>query len=198
MQTPGERTDLMDVQKSMGRFGGNSETFMRIMRSFVESVRSLLDVIKGVTQDNIANYAITVHGLKGASRSICADTVGDMAEALEKAAKAGDFDFIRARNPELIETVDELIAYINDIVDKMSANNLRAKKDKPDDKALAALVAACKRYNMDAVDAAMEEIERFEYKSGGELTDWLRTNVDNMNFKLIIEKLSYLNGTVEE
>ena len=198
MQTPGERTDLMDVQKSMARFGGDSETFMRIMRSFVESVRSLLDVIKGVTPDNIANYAITVHGLKGSSRSICADTVGDMAEALEKAAKTGDFDFIRARNPELIETVDELIAYINDIVDKMSANNSRAKKDMPDRGALASLVAACKKYNMDGVDAAMEEIESFEYESGGELAGWLRTNVDNMNFRLIIEKLSYLNGTVEE
>jgi len=48
------------------------------------------------------------------------------------------------------------------------------------------------------VDAAMEEIESFEYESGGELAAWLRTNVDNMNFKLIIEKLSYSNGIMEE
>jgi len=178
MQTPGERTDLLDVQKSMARFGGSSETFMRIMRSFVESARSLLGAMKEVTQDNIANYAIAVHGLKGSSRSICADMVGDLAEALEKAAKTGDFDFVRANNPNLVEAVNELIAYINDIIDKMSANNSRAKKDKPDDKTLAALVDACKKYNMDAVDAAMEEIESFEYESGGELVAWLRTNVD--------------------
>jgi HPt (histidine-containing phosphotransfer) domain-containing protein len=197
IKTPVERIDLMDVQKSMERFGGNEEIFLRIMRSFVNSTYSLLSVINNASKDNMAQYAIAVHGLKGASRSICAYKVGDLAEALEKAAKTEDFDFIRDHNPGLLAIVDELIAYINEIIDKISSKNSKNGKDTPDIKTLSALLAACKNYDMDGVDAAMADLESFEYKSGSELIAWLRTNVDLMNLKQIEEKLSNLDGVVE-
>jgi len=192
MQTTSVKTDLLDVERSLERFGNNREAFMLIMRSFVSSTCSLLPLVKEVTQDSMAEYAITVHGIKGSSRSICADRVGDMAEALEKAAKTGDFDFIRDHNPDFIKTVDELIAYIDALIDDMSLTNLKPVKEKPDMETLSALLAACKNYDMDGVDTAMEKMESFEYKSGSELAAWLRTNVDHMNLKQIEEKLSAL------
>ena len=192
IQATGEKTDLLDVQRSMERFGNDKEAFIQIMRSFTASNRSLLPIVKDATEDNMAKYAITVHGIKGSSRSVCADKVGDMAEALEKAAKSGDFDFIRANNPDFVKTVEELIKYIDDLTDNMSSANSKPVKEKPDMETLSALLAACKSYDMDGVDAAMEKMESFEYKSGGELAAWLRTNVDHMNFKEIEEKLSAL------
>ena len=192
MQTTGEKTDLLDVQKSLERFGRDKEAFMLIMRSFVASTSSILPIVMEVTKDSMAEYAITVHGIKGSSRSICADRVGDMAEELEKAAKTGDFNFIYDQNPDFIKTVNELIIYIDDLVDNMSSTNLKQIKEKPDKETLSALLAACKNYDMDGVDAAMEQMEKFEYESDGELATWLRTNVDRMNFKQIEEKLSAL------
>ena len=192
MQTTGEKNDLLDVERSMERFGNDRESFMLIMRSFVTSTRSLLPVVIEVTKNSMAEYAITVHGIKGSSRSVCADRVGDMAEALEKAAKTGDFDFICDHNPDFIKTVNELITYIDDLIDNMSSASSKPIKEKPDMDTLSALLAACKNYDMDGVDAAMEQMGRFEYESGGELAAWLRTNVDHMNFKQIEEKLSAL------
>jgi len=192
IQATGEKTDLLDVQRSMERFGNDKEAFIQIMRSFTASNRSLLPIVKDATEDNMAKYAITVHGIKGSSRSVCADKVGDMAEALEKAAKSGDLDFIRANNPDFVKTVEELIKYIDDLTDNMSSANSKPVKEKPDMETLSALLAACKSYDMDGVDAAMEKMESFEYKSGDELAEWLRTNVDHMNFKEIEEKLSAL------
>jgi len=47
---------------------------------------------------------------------------------------------------------------------------------------------------MDGVDAAMAEIEDYEYKSDGGLAAWLRENVDQMNFVQINERLSAFAG----
>jgi len=189
IQMTGERTDLFDVERCMERFGNDRDSFMLIMRSFVTSTCSLLPLVKEVTEDSMAEYAITVHGIKGSSRGVCADRVGDLAEALEKAAKSGDFDFVRANNPDFIKTVEELISYIDELIANMSSANKKPVKEKPDIETLSALLAACKNYDMDGVDAAMGQMEKFEYESGGELAAWLRTNVDHMNFRQIEEKL---------
>ena len=45
---------------------------------------------------------------------------------------------------------------------------------------------------MDGVDEAMEEIEGFDYEADDGLSEWLRDNVDRMNFMQIKEKLSNL------
>ena len=196
-QAPDEKTACLDIERGIERFGGDRESFMQILRSFEASTRSLLAVVKGVTSDNLANYAITVHGIKGSSRSVCADVTGDMAEVLEKAAKAGDFEFVSTHNQDFIKTVEELLAYIDDTLGKTASKTSKPRKDKPDRGTLTELLNACKEYDMDGVDAAMAEIESFEYESGDGLTVWLRENVEQMNFVQIDEKLSALIGTVE-
>jgi len=187
----------LDVEKGIRRFGGDKESYMQILRSFAASARSLLTVVRGVTEDTLANYAINVHGIKGSSRSICAEIIGDMAEEMEKAAKAGDFAFVNEHNGDFIKTVDDLIRDIDDLLNKMLSENPKPKKGKPDMETLSALLAACKEYDMDGVDAAMEKMECFEYESGEDLAAWLRANVDCMNFAQIEEKLTALIGVVE-
>jgi len=197
-QTPDEKSALLDEERGVERFGGDRESYTQILGSFAASTRSLLDAIKGVTVDGLTGYSIAVHGIKGSSRGICAETTGNMAEALEKAAKAGDFDFVRANNPDFIKTVGELLAHIDDILEKTAAENPKPRKDEPDMVTLSELLTACKKYDMDGVDAAMAEIESFEYESGDGLDAWLRANVDQMNFAQIEEKLSALIGALEE
>jgi signal transduction histidine kinase/CheY-like chemotaxis protein/HPt (histidine-containing phosphotransfer) domain-containing protein len=191
-QAPGEKTARLDVEKGVERFGGDRESYKLILNSFAESTRSLLPAVRGVTGDNLANYAITVHGIKGSSRSVCADVTGNMAEALEKAAKAGDFGFVHTHNQDFIKTVEELLEHIDDVIKEMTPENSKALKDKPDIETLSELLAACKKYDMDAVDAAMSDIENFKYESDDGLAAWLRTNVEQMNFAQIEEKLSAL------
>ena len=196
-KTSDEKNALLDLVGGIERFGGDRESFAQILRSFGESTRSLLDVVKDVAEDNLVNYAITVHGIKGSSRSICAEVTGNMAEVLEKAAKAGDFEFVRAHNLDFIRNIETLLAHIDDTLATMVLNTPKPKKDKPDIGTLSELLAACKKYDMDGVDAAMAEIESFEYESDEELVTWLRSNVEQMNFTQIEEKLSALIDAVE-
>jgi len=189
-RTFGKKIPGIDLKKGVERFGGDVESFIQVLRSYVQNTPLLLDQIRNVTMENLDDYIIAVHGIKGSSRSICANLAGTKAEVLEKKARDGDFESVVSRNAAFIETVEKLI----DDMDKWLALNApdsdKPKKDKPDNRVISKLLSACRNYDMDGVDEAMEEIEEYDYNSDGELVAWLRKNVDKMNFSVIIDKLS--------
>jgi signal transduction histidine kinase/CheY-like chemotaxis protein len=186
------RLDGVDVQKGFERFNRDINSFLNVLRSYAVNTPPVLDLFRNVNKDNLADYAIEVHGLKGSSRGICAEAVGAKAEALEKAAKAGNIDFVIANNADLIEAAGKLVNNIKDLLGKMASENPKPKKDKPDGQVLSKLAAACEQYNMDEADSAMKEIDNYEYESDDGLAQWLRENVDMMNFSEIKEKLTAL------
>jgi CheY-like chemotaxis protein len=184
--------DGIDLHKGLKHFGDDEESLLQVLRSYTANTRLLLDVIRGVTPDKLADYAITVHGIKGSSRSICASLAGDKAEALEKASKAGDFDFVNKNNLELIEIVEKLLTDLDNMLSTIDSEKQKPIKDRPDTGVLNKLLEACKIYDMDSVDEAVKELECYEYKSGGELVAWLWENVQQFNINEIIDKLSTL------
>ena len=185
------KLDELDIHKGLERFNGDWETFVQILKSFAANTKLVLETIKEVNKDTISGYAITVHGIKSSCRGICAEGPGGQAEALEYAAKAGDIDFVTAHNPALIEAVSKLIAKLDDIFGAEGAMPQdRPKKDKPPAEALLRLREGCEGYNIEEIEAVMKEIEAFQYEADDGLALWLRSNVDQMNYMEIVEKLA--------
>jgi signal transduction histidine kinase/CheY-like chemotaxis protein len=180
----------LHIRRGMQRFGGDEHSFLKVLRTFASSTRPLLEEIGKVRQDALAEYAVVVHGIKGASRGVCADMLGDKAEALEQAAKAGDFGFVRANNPVFLEVARQLVADIENLLGNIAATQVKPKKDTPDTEALARLFTGCKNNDMDEVDTAMAELEAYEYVFDDGLMAWLRDNVDQINLTQIQEKIS--------
>jgi len=180
----------VDIEKGIKRFGSDEEMYLEVLRSFVRNTPPLIESSKIIKKDNLSEYEIIVHGIRGSSRSLFADGVADMAEALEKAASKGDYDYIIANNLDLTGAAENLITNIKKLIEEVEADNLKQIKEKPDNETLKRLRQACVNYEMLNVDAALEELEAFDYKTDGELVLWLRTNVEQMNFDEIIEKLS--------
>jgi len=185
----------VDTQKGFERFNHDTESFLNVLRSYAINTPVSLDTIKDVNKDNLASYAIEVHGIKGSSRGICAEAIGAKAEALEKAAKQGDLDFVIANNADLIEAAGKLINNIKELLNKITAESPKPKKDKPDKELLSKLLAACDQFNMDEADTVMKEIDCYEYDSDEGLAIWLRDNVEMMNYAEVKEKLSGLIGS---
>jgi len=131
-----------------------------------------------------------VHGIKGSSRGIFAEKIGDIAEALENAASAGDYGYIEKDTATLVKAIRFLISDITKMLKEFDEDNLKATKDKPDIETLERLCRACVNYDMNSVDDALDELETFDYENDGDLVVWLRENVEQMNFEEIIEKLS--------
>jgi hypothetical protein len=68
--------------------------------------------------------------------------------------------------------------------------NPKPKKSKPENESLVKLFVACKSFNMDDLDAAIEEIEQFQYEEDDGFMDWLRECLSNMDLRQIAAKLT--------
>jgi CheY-like chemotaxis protein len=185
---PALKIDGLDFDKGLKRFSGNKESYFEVLSSFASNTGMLLEKIKKVDKDNLANYGIVIHGIKGSCLGICANQAGDKAGLLENAAKTGDLNFGKDNNAAFIEGIEKLI---NDL--KEALDTSKPKKNKPDNDVLGRLLTACNAYDMDGIDSAMEEIELCEYEADDGLAIWLRENVDKMNFSQIKERLSLLS-----
>ncbi|MCL2209054.1 MAG: transporter substrate-binding domain-containing protein [Treponema sp.] len=186
-----EKIDGLDIKKGLERYEGDGDIYLKVLRSYTSSIRSMLEEVEDTGGNaSIDNYRIKVHGIKGTSLDISAEPIGIKAKELEEAAKAGNWDYIREHNPSLLEAGWKLIGDLEKMISKIDAENPKPIKDKPDEKALSALLAACKGYEMDDADAAMALLEKYQYTSDDGLVNWLRETIDRMDFAKIVNKLS--------
>jgi HPt (histidine-containing phosphotransfer) domain-containing protein len=184
----------LDIISGIKRFNGDEDAYCDVLRSFAANTPPLLEIMREAGEENIANYTITVHGIKGSSRGICAGTVADKAEALEMAALSKDYAFISAHNEAFLKDASELLSEIDAALSQANADMRKQKKDRPDAGVLHRILEACRSYDMDMIDAAVSELERYEYETGGEIVPWLWENVQQFNLSQIIEKLSDISS----
>jgi signal transduction histidine kinase/FixJ family two-component response regulator/HPt (histidine-containing phosphotransfer) domain-containing protein len=177
----------LDVEKGLERFGGDGKSYLDCLRSYVVYTPSLLSTIGsgGVRED----YAITVHGIKGSSYGIAAETIGQRAEKLEQAAKSGDMAFIAAENDRFIDSVEKFIADVRRLITILEDKQKKPWKPVPDPVLLTKIRDAAEDYNMGKLDQLMEELEQWDYESNADLVPWLREQIDKSEFEEITERL---------
>ncbi|AEF82374.1 ATP-binding protein [Leadbettera azotonutricia] len=98
----------LDMEGGIKRYN-NEKIYLRILEAFLKSAPLLLEKLRNPSEENLKAYAISVHGLKGAARGISANDIGNMAEELEFAAKAGDFKTVSEKNSLLLEAAETLL-----------------------------------------------------------------------------------------
>jgi len=106
----------IDFAGGVKRMGNKTAVYNRILSSYAAGMPALLDKIRNFETSNLNEYKITVHGIKGASHGICANDIGQLAEALEMAAKSGDIETILAKNDGFILQTEKLIDRISEYI----------------------------------------------------------------------------------
>ncbi len=178
--------DGLDMRKLLERFGGDGEVSVGVLHSYAKNTRPLLaDLKKYLETENLADYAIVVHGVKGSSYGICAEAVGRSAEALEAASKAGDLAAVRSGHPAFERMTESLVSRIDRALDAFGLVSEKRTAHAPDEALLAELREACRAFDMDRVDRAMTQLESFRYETRGALVEWLRKQVDDMMFEIV-------------
>ncbi|MDR0465135.1 MAG: hypothetical protein LBG94_08505, partial [Treponema sp.] len=193
----------LDISKGLERFDGDEKIYLKLLHSYAISVGSMLDTIESICEKklqpqtesdtSLADYKVKVHGIKGTSFDIFADQIGKDAASLEDAAKRSDVSFINDNTPAFLVSARKLVSDIEETLSILEDENPKEKKDKPDNQTLLKLLDACRDYDLDGADEAMAEIEKYKYESDGGLADWLRDNIDRMDFSQIVKKLSDLD-----
>jgi CheY-like chemotaxis protein len=89
---------------------GSEEKFKKILLSFKKHVPTLL---KELEENSGNEYLISIHALKGCARTVFMNEIGARAQELEIAAKKGDWEFVKEKNPVLIEDVQKFLDTID-------------------------------------------------------------------------------------
>jgi HPt (histidine-containing phosphotransfer) domain-containing protein len=184
----------IDWETGVERCGGE-DAYLQILRSYARHTPELLEKMRDLREENLAEYAVTVHGLRGSSYSIYAGEIAGRAEALELAAKAGDFAAVREGNPSFLDAVD---VFLTDLGGLLAAVPERGKekplKTAPDNAQLKKLLEACRQFGTTGMEESMAELERFRYEFDGELIVWLREQLDSLEYEAIQKRLENLQN----
>jgi CheY-like chemotaxis protein/HPt (histidine-containing phosphotransfer) domain-containing protein len=180
----------VDAEKGADNFGGDLSIYWDVLKSFAQNTPPLLDKIRDFAAVELNDYAIIVHGIKSSSRSIGAEALGAEAEALEYAARAEDVAYIRENHGRFIQAADRVLEGLKAEINRVAVEQPKPKKTEPAGETLADLLEACRAFDIDGVDKAMEELESCDYETGTDLVLWLREKADGMGFKEIADRLS--------
>jgi PAS domain S-box-containing protein len=182
----------IDIKQGLVRFNHDEDIYLRVLRSYISTLRAMLEMTADITEKNLHDYRIKVHGIKGASYDIYAQQIAQMAEGLENASKISDWSYIHTHNEAFLKELTTLIVEFEKLMSEIESENPKPTKDKIDTELLKKLMSACRDYNLDRVDTLMDEIDSYHYISDKDFAVWLRENADIMNFSEIAEKLSIM------
>ena len=91
-------------------FDGDVGLFMSVLHTFVDKTPDALNKLRSVSKETLPDYAIRVHGMKGACANICAEKGRKAALELEMMARAGDLPGVLTHNGAFLEYMDSLLA----------------------------------------------------------------------------------------
>ncbi|MDR1481022.1 MAG: response regulator [Synergistaceae bacterium] len=114
-----EAPKIPGVNVSLGikQIGGSVAVYRDILSDFCADANEITEKIKDDLRDcNFDLYAIHVHAMKGASKSIGATEFSEFAARMEEAGKNRDIDMMRERTGSLLENLDTLVRGIYDSV----------------------------------------------------------------------------------
>ncbi|MCL2127112.1 MAG: ATP-binding protein [Treponema sp.] len=186
-----DKFQVRGIDLKQGRERYNTEAaYLDILRSWRHHTPVLLQKLKDLSPENMPDYTVTVHGLKGSSYGICAGEIGKRAEELEILARARDYAGVRAKNAAFIDMVEQMQRELGAMLDEIAAGKSEKMKiPAPDPDLLAKLLEAAKRFKSTLMEEILGQIESYEYESGGELVAWLREQMDNLEYDAIRERL---------
>ncbi|MDR2714877.1 MAG: hypothetical protein LBB42_05100 [Coriobacteriales bacterium] len=105
----------LNIPEALGRINNNSSIYMRIIHSFTQNMPDMLEELSKVTEADLPDYIIQVHGAKGSCYGIGATACGDAAFALEMASKAGDWETVARDNGAFIALSQELVEKLKEL-----------------------------------------------------------------------------------
>jgi CheY-like chemotaxis protein len=180
----------IDFKASFAVFGKDS--FLPVLKSFAAHTAAQLLEMAGNLRNSLPDYAIRAHGLKGACNSICAKEAAGLASELEKAAKAGDIDFVCANHGKFEKTLNTILENLKAILaewDAMAPTREKEQRQEPDRELLARLKEAAEFFDTAKIDEIVNELEEYRYESGEELIQQLRRQADNFDYLAMLESL---------
>ena len=108
----------VDVKSGLDFCEGDMNIYIRVLRSYVEDVTEALAEIRNVSEKNLSEYAVSVHGIKSTSEAVGAEETRKTAKQLELMAKSGDLAGVQAQNSAFIKHLENLLGNVKNSLEK--------------------------------------------------------------------------------
>jgi len=108
----------VDVKSGLDFCEGDMDTYKRVLRSYVEDITEALTEMRNVSENNLGDYAVSVHGVKSTSEAVGAEETRKTAKQLELMAKSGDLAGVLAQNKAFIKHLENLVNNIKNSLEK--------------------------------------------------------------------------------
>ena len=106
----------LDIKKGLLKYDNNEKYYLNVLRLYASSVRSMLKETEEFDKEKLFEYKIKIHGIKGASLDIYAESIGKEANDLERAIKSDDINYIIKNNPAFQESAGKLVSDIENML----------------------------------------------------------------------------------
>jgi PAS domain S-box-containing protein len=188
---------MLDMESAIRDFG-EINAFVRILRKTIQNLPAILDEIKTPVRETLGDYAIKIHGLRGAIGGIYHEAAGILAAELEEYANGNDIEAVLERNDIFIAV---MTGFIQTLKEKLNVSAVKGDitentklLDKPDENLLLSLREAAEQYRTTEMGEIMQSLEKYRYREGNELLSWLRKKVEMLEYQHIVAKLLSLEG----
>jgi PAS domain S-box-containing protein len=180
----------VDTEKGLSLYAGETKVYLPMLRSYITNTPGVLEKLRNVSAENLPGYVITVHGLKGTSAGIGAEKIRETAFDLEEKSRAGDLQGVLEKNDKLIRDTEIIVANVKDWLEKNDAREAKPRQKVPDMELLARLRQCFESYDMNGIDKAMLELERYDYEEDAGLVAWLREKIETADFDAAAERIT--------
>lgn len=184
----------LDIPEALARMGNSPKIYMRIIHSFITNMPGNLEELAtdSINAETLPDYAVKIHGAKGSCYGIGANAVGDKAQALERAAKAGDLEACLSDNDSFIASALELVKALEELEAKAEAaeGGGMVQADRPDTGALSLLLAATRDFDIEQMGRLVEDLTGREYAADGDVADRIKDSFDAFDYQAIEEAIA--------
>jgi len=93
---------------------GDEDLFVTVLETFINKTPEALSKLPPITKESLPDYAIRIHGIKGACANICAEEARQKAFKLEQMSRAGDLNGVLADHEPFMKHMEELMGRLKD------------------------------------------------------------------------------------
>ncbi|HAL03409.1 MAG TPA: hypothetical protein DCP07_08620 [Lachnospiraceae bacterium] len=109
-----ESLEGIDIITGIKNCAGSKDVYYDLLQTYATS-NLATTLTRYFEAEDLANYAVTAHSIKGASKNIGAHDIADKAYSLERAGERGDIHYIWDNHDELIEEYTALLKKLRKI-----------------------------------------------------------------------------------
>ncbi|MDR2304772.1 MAG: response regulator [Treponema sp.] len=177
----------IDFTAALTLYGNSGAALISVLKSFVAHTPSLIEKMDAHVENSLADYAVEVHGLKGACNAICATESAALAGELEHMSKEGE-GMVKARHGDLRRQALALTEGLKEMLEQREAGRSKTEKelrDEPERELLVRLSAATAGFSSNETEEVLGELERYRYEKDGDLIARLREQAENFDYDVM-------------